>query len=401
MDSSVNPQPTDAHIRISHEIHRELIRRKFSQRQRNVIDFILTLSWGCGKPSAIIPELKDFAETGIGKNHIRGVLEELLQGNVILWDKELNTFQLNKHYDLWTMESVISANPNRFKELINLNLARPSANLLKFTVPEKGTEFPEEEPSSPKGDRVPKRGTEFPKEEPSSLKGDRVPEKGIEFLKRELASSRKGNRTVPKKGTVTRNYSSRIKGFSVSKASIKAIKRFKRTTTTTITTTRTSTDMVKPDQEPYSFQNNLLDYKNNFIAGGRLTPFDENDLQSLYDTYGGEWLHTAMRAAYRLGSDKRNLAYVQGILRGYRERGGIDNNPETRKSAGPSVTQHVSRSYEGSRSQGGRSRKPQILISTDDGGGTMPNPDEMAEMMRKAQEIKEAKALERTAVRQR
>lgn len=400
MDSSVNPQPTDGHIRISHEIHRELIRRKFSQRQRDVIDFILTLSWGCGKPSAIIPELKDFAETGIGKNHIRGVLEELLRGNVILWDKELNTFQLNKHYDLWTMESVISANPKRFKELINLNLARPSPNLLKSTVPEKRTEFPKEEPSSPKGDRVPERGTEFPKEEPSSSKGDRVPEKGIEFLKRELASSQKGNRTVPKKGTVTRNYSSRIKGFSVSKASIKAIKRFKRTTTTTITTTRTSADMVKTDPESYSFQNNLLDYKNNFIAGGRLTPFDENDLQSLYDTYGGEWLHNAMRAAYRLGSDKRNLAYVQGILRGYRERGGIDN-PETRKPVEPPATQHVSRSYEGSRSQGGRSRKPQIPISTDDGGGTMPNPDEMAEMMRKAQEIKEAKALERTAVRQR
>ncbi|MEK4876934.1 MULTISPECIES: replication protein [Paenibacillus] len=400
MDSSVNPQPTDAHIRISHEIHRELIRRKFSQRQRDVIDFILTLSWGCGKPSAIIPELKDFAETGIGKNHIRGVLEELLQGNVILWDKELNTFQLNKHYDLWSMESVISANPNRFKELINLNLARPSPNLLKSTVPEKGTEFPKEEPSSLKGDRVPKRGTEFPKEEPSSRKGDRVPEKGTEFLKRELASSQKGNRTVPKKGTVTRNYPSRIKGFSVSKASIKAIKRFKRTTTTTITTTRTSADTLKTDYEHYSFQNILLDYKNNFIAGGRLTPFDEKDLQSLYDSYGGEWLHTAMRAAYRLGADKRNLAYVQGILRGYRERGGIDK-PETRKPVEPLATPHVPKSYEGSRSQGGRSRKPQIPILIDDGGGSMPSPDEMAEMMRKAQEIKEAKALERTKVRQR
>lgn len=172
MDSSVNPQPTDGHIRISHEIHRELIRRKFSQRQRDVIDFILTLSWGCGKPSAIIPELKDFAETGIGKNHIRGVLEELLQGRVILWDKELNTFQLNKHYDLWNMETVISANPSRFKELINLNLARPSPNLLKSTVPEKGTEFPKGGPSSRKRNRVPERGTGFPKRGPSSRKGN-------------------------------------------------------------------------------------------------------------------------------------------------------------------------------------------------------------------------------------
>jgi hypothetical protein len=159
-------------------------------------------------------------------------------------------------------------------------------------------------------------------------------------------------------------------------------------------------DTLKTDHEPYSFQNILLDYKNNFIAGGKLTPFDENDLQSLYDTYGGEWLHTAMRAAYRLGSDKRNLAYVQGILRGYRERGSIDK-PETRKPVEPSATPYVSKSYEGSRSQGGRSRKPQIPILIDDGGGTMPSTAEMAEMMRKAKEIKDAKALERTAVRQR
>ncbi|WP_342477407.1 replication protein [Paenibacillus sp. FSL H7-0350] len=396
MDSSVNPQPTDAHIRISHEIHRELIRRKFSQRQRDVIDFILTLSWGCGKPSAIIPELKDFAETGIGKNHIRGVLEELLQGHVILWDKEINTFQVNKHYDLWNIESVISPNPRRFNELINLNLARPSPNLLKSTIPEKGTEFPKEEPSSPKRDQVPKRGTEFPKEEPSSLKGDRVPEKGMEFLKRKLASSQKRNRTVPQKGTVTRNYPSRIKGFSVSKASIKAIKRFKRTTTT-ITTMTTSADTLMTDHEHYSIQNIKLDYKNNFIAGGRLNSFDENDLETLHGTYGGEWLHSAMRAAYRLGTDKRNLAYVQGILRGYRERGGMDK-PEPRITVVPSATPPSPRSNERSRNQGGRSRKSEIPILTDDGSGVIPSPDEMAELMRKAQEIKETKALEKVEV---
>jgi hypothetical protein len=158
--------------------------------------------------------------------------------------------------------------------------------------------------------------------------------------------------------------------------------------------------MLKMEHESYSFQNILLDYKNNFIAGGRLTPFDEKVLQSLYDTYGGEWLHTAMRAVYRLGADKRNLAYVQGILRGYRERGGIDK-PETRKPIELLATPHVPRSNEVPSSQGGRSRKPQIPILIDDGGGTMPSPDEMAEMMRKAREIKEAKTLERTGVHQR
>ena len=83
MDSSVNPQPTDAHIRISHAIHRELIRRKFTQRQRDILDFILTLSWGCRKPSAIIPQLKDFELCGVRKNHIRNELQQLVKAGVI------------------------------------------------------------------------------------------------------------------------------------------------------------------------------------------------------------------------------------------------------------------------------------------------------------------------------
>lgn len=192
MDSSVNPQPTDAHIRISHEIHRELIRRKFSQRQRNVIDFILTLSWGCGKPSAIIPELKNFHEAGIGSNHIRQVLDGLVAGNVILWDQHMNIFQVNKHYDQWDIDRV-STSSKKFKELINMNLARPSPNLLKQSIPNEGTEHPEEETGSPNGNPVPEKGSIIPKWEPSSGMGN------SRFPKRET-SSRRRNRPFPKRG---------------------------------------------------------------------------------------------------------------------------------------------------------------------------------------------------------
>ncbi|ULO07167.1 replication protein [Paenibacillus sp. 19GGS1-52] len=357
MDSSVNPQPTDAHIRISHEIHRELIRRKFSQRQRDVIDFILTLSWGCGKPSAIIPELKNFEESGIRKNHIREVLDGLVTGNIILWDKVMNIFQLNKHYDQWTIETV-SSSTKKFNELINLNLARPSPNLLKLSNPKKGTEFPKEEPSSQIGDQVPEKGTEFPKEEPSSSKGYQVPEKGIGFPKKEQSSSQKGNRAVPKRGTVRRDYPSRINGFSVSKASIKA--RFKRTTTTRTTSTSEPAAVLKNE---YSFEIVSTDYKNNFLAGGRVNSFDVTDLQTLFDTYGGEWLHSAMRTAYRLGPDKRNLGYVSGILKGYRERGGMDTN-QPKKESESSVPPAKPKKYGDSRNESGRRGKPQIEIYT-------------------------------------
>lgn len=104
-----------------------------------------------------------------------------------------------------------------------------------------------------------------------------------------------------------------------------------------------------------------------------------------------------MRAAYRLGIDKRNLAYIQGILRGYRERGGMDKL-ESKISVVASATPPSPRSNERSRNQGGRSRKSEIPILTDYGGGAIPSADEMAELMRKAQEIKETKALEKVEV---
>ncbi|GGF72258.1 hypothetical protein GCM10010912_16710 [Paenibacillus albidus] len=325
MDSNVNPQPTDAHIRISHEIHRELIRRKFSKRQRDVIDFILTLSWGCGKPSAIIPELKNFEEAGIRQNHIREVLDDLIAGKVVLWDKEMSIFQVNKHFDLWEIDSV-SSSAKKFNELINLNLARPSPNLLKQSVPKKGTEPPKEEPGPQKGNTVTKKGSKLPKKEPSSQKGNHsVPKKGTEFPKEELPSSQKGNRSVPKKGTVKRDYPCHIKGFSDSKASIKASikKRFSSSSTST-----------RIHFEGHTLASVLRDYADNFCSSGRVTAFDKADLTAYYNEYGGEWLSKALREAYRMGPEKRNLAYVHGVLKGYRDRGGADVVREQEPNAG-------------------------------------------------------------------
>jgi hypothetical protein len=288
MDSSVNPQPTDAHIRISHEIHRELIRRKFTQRQRVIIDFILTLSWGCGKPSAIIPMLKHFELCGIRKNHIRNELTGLVDMNVLIWEESLNLFQINKHYDRWKVEYVDKFEPSNMNDLISLNLENKTPNLLK-RVTEKGTELPIKEPKP-----VTKKVTQFPK--------------------RELDGSQKGNSPVTKKGTLTREYPSHIKRFQLSKTIIKTM--FKKRTTTTTTTTDSKL------KEDYSYGNVFSAYQQNFIVGGKLTQFDVDEFSILYDDYGGEWLLPAMREAFRQGPDKRNLAYVHGVLKGYKERGG-------------------------------------------------------------------------------
>lgn len=273
MVSMVNPQPEDAHIRINSEIHREIIKRKFTQRQRDIIDFILTLSWGCGsKPSALIPKLKDFELCGVGKNHIKNELEILESKRVIFWDRDMNLFQINKHYDQWEIEIIGKYNKVKMNELISLNLSNRTSNLSK-KVPEKGTEFPNEEPES----------------------------------------SQKGNSKVPKKGTSRSNKPLYIKRFRLSKTSIKAI--IKRTTTTTATAR-------DPDND-YSFPYVFRAYEKNF-TDGKITEFDAEEFQALYDDFGGEWLLRAMREAFRHG--KKNLAYIHGVLKGYKERGGPESN---------------------------------------------------------------------------
>lgn len=111
----------------------------------------------------------------------------------------------------------------------------------------------------------------------------------------------------------------------------------------------------------YSFQSIILDYENNFTAGKEITPFEEEDLQTLFEDYGGEWFHYAMREAYRLGPEKRNLAYVRGILRGYRKRGGMDKR-ESRKHSDASKATVTPRNYNKTQYQRGSSRKPKILF---------------------------------------
>ncbi|MCL6459920.1 MAG: DUF4373 domain-containing protein [Gorillibacterium sp.] len=75
------------------------------------------------------------------------------------------------------------------------------------------------------------------------------------------------------------------------------------------------------------------EYSKNFIAGGKVTQFDVEDFQELYDTYDGEWALKAMREAYRQGPDKRNLAYVNGILKRWKKVG-LDNPWEVEKLRG-------------------------------------------------------------------
>ncbi|BFH66218.1 hypothetical protein J27TS7_10640 [Paenibacillus dendritiformis] len=302
MDSSVNPQPDDPHIRIAHEIHREMIRRKFNQRQHDIINFILTLSWGCGKPSAIIPQLKDFGLCGVGSNHIRNALETLVENKVIFWERSLNAFQINKHYDQWTIDAVGSFNSGRMKELIKLNIENRSPNLAK-KVPEKGSDFPNRETKN------------------DSQKGNLFPESGNDFPKGEATISQIGKSSFPKKGNEKRDFSRHIKAHGAPKAIIKAIIKKNNCSSSKDTVTEKGTgSSSSSNNHEYTFGYIYRAYEKNFTENGNVTEFEAEDLGYLYDDYGGEWLLNAMREAAR--HNVKTLAYVRGILKGYQERGG-------------------------------------------------------------------------------
>ena len=128
-----NPQPTDAHLRISHSIHEQIMVSDFSKRQRKILDLIHRLSWGCGKTFAIIPHQKDFEITGIHESDIKSELEYLVNCKVIMISSD--EYMFNKNFDQWRISLSRNYSPERLGKLISLNLnglgKTPSQNLVK------------------------------------------------------------------------------------------------------------------------------------------------------------------------------------------------------------------------------------------------------------------------------
>ncbi len=117
-----NPQPTDSHFRISHKIEEEIMMRDFTKRQRSIMDFILRLSWGCGKKAAIIPMQKDFELVGIDQTKAKTEIEWLINAKVISRDVSGHEYSFNKNFDEWRVSIVPNYNKDRFNELLNINI---------------------------------------------------------------------------------------------------------------------------------------------------------------------------------------------------------------------------------------------------------------------------------------
>lgn len=117
-----NPQIENGFTRLANELQDAFIKFKITKRQRNILDLIIRLSYGCQKKVAFIPALKYFAAFGVSKQNIRTELEKLEAARVITWDRARCFFALNKNYDEWQLEPESQFDEQSLKDLIALQL---------------------------------------------------------------------------------------------------------------------------------------------------------------------------------------------------------------------------------------------------------------------------------------
>lgn len=114
-----NPQP-DEFTRISNELYTAIMQTDFTKRQRNILDLVIRMSYGCGKKSALLRPV-DFELVGVYKTHVRKELDYLVQAKVLFIDGERIT--LNKDYDQWRVSLVKGAtDKKRFEAVLHRNL---------------------------------------------------------------------------------------------------------------------------------------------------------------------------------------------------------------------------------------------------------------------------------------
>ncbi|MEK8215549.1 replication protein [Paenibacillus sp. FSL L8-0463] len=133
-------QPEKGFVRLANDLWRELIRRNFTKRQKDILLFIWRMSYGCNLKVAYIPKSKDFEICGVPATHIKNELKHLESAKVIIWDKKGKLFSINKDYDLWQITPVIGWETERFNELIHLNLKRKTSQNMNFSESEQEDE---------------------------------------------------------------------------------------------------------------------------------------------------------------------------------------------------------------------------------------------------------------------
>jgi hypothetical protein len=115
-----NPQPSDAHGIIAHEIQENILIRDFSKQQLKIIYLVIRLSWGCALKAWRYKSYKDFEVIGLFKSDVKRNLEYLQINKIIIWHEEFRLISFNKNYDEWTIP--VKANYKVMKTIVHESL---------------------------------------------------------------------------------------------------------------------------------------------------------------------------------------------------------------------------------------------------------------------------------------
>jgi DnaD/phage-associated family protein len=281
-----NPQPTDAHIRIAHEIEEHILMSMFPERPIRVMLFILRLSWGCGKHSAYIPRQKYFELCGVREGHIKQVLDWLINADVIIRDGD--HYQFNKDFDRWHVSRAFNYSPEKLTELVSLNINESDRDLRELTK---------------------KVSQNLPKREETTYQRGKIPETS-------LASPKESIKARVKENTATSSTSSEEKLTElVSDKKPDAVPEKEAPATAAISDASSSAVYCVPVGEE-TIGDLIKLYEENI---GLITPIIADELKDICHEYPLEWFKAAVKEACSAGA--RNLKYIRRILDRWRVDG--------------------------------------------------------------------------------
>ncbi|MCX8132108.1 MAG: DnaD domain protein [Clostridia bacterium] len=160
-----NPQPTDAHGIITHEIQENILIRDFSKQQLKIIYLIIRLSWGCGNKAWQYENYKDFEVVGLFKSDVSKQLTFLKNNKVIEWIEKYNLLIFNKDYEQWLIP--LKSDSKTIKNLVHKCLKNTNEVSNLLTVLEKNT------------NEVSKKSEQFVTDNPTDITVSGVPKESI------------------------------------------------------------------------------------------------------------------------------------------------------------------------------------------------------------------------------
>lgn len=183
-----SPQPTDSHTRISNDLYTQILMRDFTKRQRSLLDLIIRLSYGCGKKTASIPQIKHFGVCGIRPNKVGIELINLHGLNVIDWDNFTHEYWMIKDYDSWLLKPPDLEQNGLFNELLRINLSHLSTSQNGTQNSQNGTPK-SQNGTSQNGNQYSQNGTQI---DPKTG-GEEIPKREVEGSKKPITPSDEGS----------------------------------------------------------------------------------------------------------------------------------------------------------------------------------------------------------------